>query len=219
VQAHANRRVSRFKLDTPEFQSCLQPKEFMVAEKNIKFPQKEVPRKMVEKVPREATEIIHQSVVKEEDGFIVKYYSVDWTYPPIYDIYPDEEESLEKVNLLDTHHVFDKSLEDKAFDLSVAPINYVDFIGVDAILSNSSNQIGNEICMAGERREECDNVGKLDFWQTDVRGNQDYHHRLLMIRGIKCILGCCLVLILRKGDWNELIGHPKDRGKDSLNSG
>jgi hypothetical protein len=47
--------------------------------------------------------------------------------------------------------VFDKSLEDKAFDLNVAPINFVDFIGVDAILSNSSNQIGDEICMGGER--------------------------------------------------------------------
>jgi hypothetical protein len=41
----------------------------------------------------------------------------------------------------------------------------------------------------------------------------------LMIGGIKCILGCCLVLILRKGDWNELTEHPKDRGKDSLNLG
>jgi hypothetical protein len=35
VQAHVNQWVSRFKLDTPEFQSCLQPKEFMVAEKKI----------------------------------------------------------------------------------------------------------------------------------------------------------------------------------------
>jgi hypothetical protein len=34
------------------------------------------------------------------------------------------------------------------FDLSVTPINYVDFIGVDAILSNSSNQICDEIYMA-----------------------------------------------------------------------
>jgi hypothetical protein len=24
---------------------------------------------------------------------------------------------------------------------------------------------------------------------------------------------CCLVLILRKGEWNELTGHPKDRGR------
>jgi hypothetical protein len=174
---------------------------------------------MAEKVPREAAEIIHQSIVEEEDYFIAEYYSVDWTSPPIYDIYPDDEELLEKVNLLDTHHVFDKSLEDKAFDLSIAPINHVDFIGVDVILSNSSNQIGDEICMVGERREEHNNINKLDFWQTDVRGNQDYRHCLLMIKGIKCILGCCLVLILRIGDWNELIGHLKDRGKDNSNSG
>jgi hypothetical protein len=173
---------------------------------------------MAKKVPREAAKIMHQSVVDEEDGFIAEYCSVDWISPPIYDIYPNEEELLEKVNLLDTHHVFDKSPEDKAFDLSVAPINYIDFIGVDAILSNSSNQIGDEIYMAGERREERDNVDKLDFWQTNVWGNQDYHHRLPMIRGIKCILGCCLVLILRRGDWNELTGHPKDRGKDNSNS-
>jgi hypothetical protein len=71
---------------------------------------------------------------------------------------------------------------------------------VDAILSNSSNQIGDEICMARERREEHDNVDKLDFWQTNVRDNQDYHHRLPMIRGVKCILGCCLVVILRNGE-------------------
>jgi hypothetical protein len=43
--------VSRFKLDTPEFQGCMQPKEFKIIEKNRKFSQKEVPRKMVEKVP------------------------------------------------------------------------------------------------------------------------------------------------------------------------
>jgi hypothetical protein len=33
VQAQANRWESGFKLDTPEFQSCVQPKEFMVAKK------------------------------------------------------------------------------------------------------------------------------------------------------------------------------------------
>jgi hypothetical protein len=43
--------------------------------------------------------------------------------------------------------VLDKGPEDKAFDLSVASINYVDFIEVYAILSNSSNQICDEICM------------------------------------------------------------------------
>jgi hypothetical protein len=97
AQAHANRRVSRFKLDTLEFQGCLQPKEIKVTEKNRKFSQKEVPRKMAKKVPREAAEITSQSVVEEEDGFIAEYCLVDWTSPPIYDIYPDEEKSLEKV--------------------------------------------------------------------------------------------------------------------------
>jgi hypothetical protein len=174
---------------------------------------------MVKKVPREVAKIMSQLVVEEKDGFIAEYYSVDWTSPPIYDIYPDEEKSLEKVNLSDTHYVLNKSPEDKAFDLSVAPINYVDFIGVDAILLNSSNQIDDEICMAGERREEHNNVDKLDFWQTDMQCNQDYHHRLPTIRGVKCILGCCLVVILRNGKWNELTRNLKDRGKDSSNSG
>jgi hypothetical protein len=39
-----------------------------------------------------------------------------------------------------------------------------------------------------------------------------------MIRGIKRILGCCLILILRKGECNELTGHPMDRGKSWPNS-
>jgi hypothetical protein len=40
VQAQANRWKSSFKLDTPKFQSCMQPKEFMVAEKNKNISQK-----------------------------------------------------------------------------------------------------------------------------------------------------------------------------------
>jgi hypothetical protein len=39
-----------------------------------------------------------------------------------------------------------------------------------------------------------------------------------MMRSITLILGCCLVLIVGKVEWNELTGHPKDRGKDRLNS-
>jgi hypothetical protein len=41
VQAHAHRRVSRFKLDIPEFQGCFQPKEFLGTKKNRKNQQKE----------------------------------------------------------------------------------------------------------------------------------------------------------------------------------
>jgi hypothetical protein len=38
------------------------------------------------------------------------------------------------------------------------------------------------------------------------------------MRNVMLILGCSLVLILRKGEWNELIGYSKDCGKDRPNS-
>jgi hypothetical protein len=68
VQAQANRWESGFKLDTPEFQSCVQPKEFMVVEKNKNIPPKEVPRKMAKMVPKEGAEIKHQSVSRYIGG-------------------------------------------------------------------------------------------------------------------------------------------------------
>jgi hypothetical protein len=57
VQAHTNRWVNGFKLDILKFQGYLLPKEFLLKEKNRKFPQKEVPRKTTEMVPKEEAEI------------------------------------------------------------------------------------------------------------------------------------------------------------------
>ena len=39
-----------------------------------------------------------------------------------------------------------------------------------------------------------------------------------MMKNIKFIMGCGLVVILRNGEWNELTWHLKDSGKDNLNS-
>ena len=143
-------------------------------------------------------------------------------------MFHEEEEPLEEVNLLDsfaifydnsTYHVLYKSLEDKVFDLSVTPINYVDCIRVDAILSNSSNQICDEIYMEeGNVLSKSDGVvpsylkifmayGKdkarekhgKSIRQCEVRGLQCYHRSLLMIRAIMFFMGCCLV-ILRRGE-------------------
>jgi hypothetical protein len=92
AQAHAHRRVNRFKLDKPEFQGYLQHEEFLVTKKV---------EKIDKKVPREAAEIRSQSIVEEEDGFIEKCYLVDWASPPIYDTYPDEETgSIHQVDFL-----------------------------------------------------------------------------------------------------------------------
>jgi hypothetical protein len=38
------------------------------------------------------------------------------------------------------------------------------------------------------------------------------------MRSVTLILGCCLVLILRKDEWNELTEHLKDHEKDRPNS-
>jgi hypothetical protein len=38
-----------------------------------------------------------------------------------------------------------------------------------------------------------------------------------MMKSVTFIMGCGLVIILRKGEWNELTGHPKDRGKNQPN--
>jgi hypothetical protein len=69
AQAHAHWRVSRFKLDIPEFQGCFQPKEFLMTEKIGKINKKNV--------PREAAEIRSQSVVEEENRFIEEDCLVD----------------------------------------------------------------------------------------------------------------------------------------------
>jgi hypothetical protein len=96
AQAHAHRRVSRFKLNIPEFQGCFQPKEFLVTEKIEKINKK--------KVPREAAEIRIQLVVEEEDCL------VDWASPPIYDTYPDEEmSSIHQVDFLGVDVILSKT--------------------------------------------------------------------------------------------------------------
>ena len=93
VQAYANQWENGFKLNIPEFQGWLQPKEFLVTEKIDKIDKK--------KVLREVAEIRSQSVEEEEDGFIEEDCSLDWASPPIYDTYLDDEmSSIHQVDFL-----------------------------------------------------------------------------------------------------------------------
>jgi hypothetical protein len=428
VQAQANRWESGFKLDTPEFQSCVQPKEFMVAEKNKNIPPKEVPRKMAKMVPKEGAEIKHQSVsryiggtcqqfqrtcilggkvakliidprsgmniVSEEavrklgletkshpspyqlewltkgnevrvskycqvpfsigakymdhvwcdvvdmtmchlllgkpwqDDKTVVYnetkntYSfllgktkltllqspwpepqpsqgntesvdeerqesevideeferecvkdvdpsqgfVDWDSPPTYDEDINEKDPIEQplafaleeeheelgkqvdeVNLSESFALFDnnstyyvpvKSLEGKVFDFSVEPIDYVDFIGIDAILSNYSSQNCDEIYMVEEAflskiervfvsslgiRMACgkSKAREKHNKSTQKRGVWGFHNNhqdTSLMKITMIIMGRGLAVKLRRDDWNELTGHPKDRGRDRPNS-
>jgi hypothetical protein len=52
-----------------------------------------------------------------EDEFTEEDFSIDWVSPPIYDIYHDEEDLLEKVNLfLDTIKIAEKNDVHRVFD-------------------------------------------------------------------------------------------------------
>jgi hypothetical protein len=127
------------------------------------------------------------------------------------------------------NHVFNESPHNEGFQLSNEEISYVDFIGIERFLSNlpsnkldvgfgeladnfnfcSQERIDNslktfiesELEKINERRE------KIDLFQFSVR--------------LIVVMGCNLfqvTLVLRNTGWNELIGHPKDRGKEDLNS-
>jgi hypothetical protein len=176
----------------------LQPKEFLVIEKIEKINKK--------KVLRDVAEIRSQLVKEEEDGFIEEDYSIIWAFPPIYDTYPGKE---------------------------VSSIHQVDFIGVDVILSKTFNQSCDEIyaaetkflsknewifvsslgiligCVKGKARQ---GHGK-PTQQREVHGLQYKCGGVLMNKAIMFIMGYDLVVILRREDWNELTGNPKDAKK------
>jgi hypothetical protein len=52
---------------------------------------------------------------------------------------------------------------------------------------------------------------------SEVHALQHNHRSLLLIRAIKFIMGCDLVMILRIGELNALTRHPKDRIKNQSN--
>jgi hypothetical protein len=54
--------------------------------------------------------------------------------------------------------------------------------------------------------------------QGEAHGLQYKCGGVLMNKAIMFLMGYDLIVILRREDWNELTGHPKDREKDSLNS-
>jgi hypothetical protein len=74
------------------------------------------------------------------------------------------------------------------------------------------------IFMARGREKEQGKNDKSEVFPRDVWGFPYNHQGNPMIRNVMLILGCYLVFILRKGEWNKLTGYPKDCGKNQLNS-
>jgi hypothetical protein len=117
-------------------------------------------------------------------------------------------------------------------------VDYIDFLGIDNILNSPHDDSGESyteeenymfiresvvdpflsIFMARGREKERQKNGTSEVLPSGAWGFHDKLRSMLKMRSVAFIVGCCLDLILRKGDWNELTGHPKDRGKDRPNS-
>jgi hypothetical protein len=180
VQAYANRWVSRFKLDTLEFQGCLQPKGFIVTEKLEKFDKK--------KVTREAVKIMSQSVKDEGDGFVEEDCSVDLASPPIYDTYPDKDvSSVHQVDFLGVNAILLETFNQSCDEI----------YGVETTFLSKSegvfvSSLGIFIAYGkGEAQEKYDK----SIWQNGVWGIHDKHQGMSMMKSVTFIMGCGLVVI------------------------
>jgi hypothetical protein len=74
------------------------------------------------------------------------------------------------------------------------------------------------IFMACEREKEREKYSKVEYLPSDMRGFNYKYQGMPMMKSITLIMVCCFVLILKNTKWNELTGHPKDRGKNQSNS-
>jgi hypothetical protein len=170
-------------------------------------------------------------------------------FPMFGGLYPDEDDHLEdeeptndiadyKEDDVTDDEVIDEDLLSEVPNFNCEEIDYVDFLGVKDILNSPQDDYGEfyadeknykftretmanpflSIFMAHGRDKARQEHGK-PTQQGKVQGLQYKCGGVLMNKAITFIIECGLVVILRRGDWNKLTRHPKDRGKDSSNSG
>jgi hypothetical protein len=169
---------------------------------------------------------------------------LDGVSPTIYDdIYPNEDDLLNEVSIMvdaikfieenNDYHVLDESPHNEGFQLSNEEISYVDLIGIGRFLSNSpSNKLdvgfgvlANNFNFCGQER--IDNSLKT-FMERELEKINERREKIGLFQfsvKLVIVIGCNLfifwfqvTLVLKNTGWNELIGHPKDRGKEDSNS-
>jgi hypothetical protein len=113
----------------------------------------------------------------------------------------------------DVHLVFEESPKS---EISQWCLEIIEFLGIDNILFNDG------FCAVGKiyvfiREKKREEYGKSEVLLSGVWGRHNNHQGTLLMKSIMIIIGCGLVVKLRRGEWNGLTGHPKDRGNDLLN--
>jgi hypothetical protein len=141
--------------------------------------------------------------------------------------------NYEEDDIADNEEV-DEDLSGEAPNFNTEEVDYVDFLGVENILNFPHDDYG-EFCAdeknymftretmtypflsifrAHGREKERQKNDKSEVFPSGVWNFHNNHQGIPMMRSITLIFWCCLVLILRNGEWNELIGHPKNRRKN-----
>jgi hypothetical protein len=65
---------------------------------------------------------------------------------------------------------------------------------------------------------EREKYSKSKVLSSGLWGCHNYRQSTPLMKSIMITMGCGLVVKLRRGECNRLIGHPKDRGKNRPNS-
>jgi hypothetical protein len=128
--------------------------------------------------------------------------------------------------------VLDESPHNEGFQLSNEEISYVDLIGIERFLSNSPSKkldvgfgvLADNFNFCGQER--IDNSLKT-FMDRELEKINERREKIGLFQfsvKLVVVMGCNLfifwfqvTLVLKNTGWNELIGHPKDRGKEDSN--
>jgi hypothetical protein len=167
---------------------------------------------------------------------------------PIFNgLYPDEDGQLEDGeptdDIADSEEGYIAKDEDVDEDLpgempnfNGEDVDYLDFLGIDNILNSPHNDYGEfyveeaflskiervfvsslgirMACRKSKAREKHNkSTQKRGMW-----GFHNNHQDTPLMKITMIIMGRGLAVKLRRDDWNELTGHPKDRGRDRPNS-
>jgi hypothetical protein len=146
----------------------------------------------------------------------------------------DQGEEEEPTDDIVDYEKVDEGLLGEVPNYNEKEVEYVDILGVEDILNSPNNDLGEfyadeenhmfireimaepflSIFMACGREKKREKYGEVKYLPSDVRGFNDKHRGMPMMKSVAIFMVCCLVLILRKGEWNELTRHSKDRGNN-----
>jgi hypothetical protein len=123
------------------------------------------------------------------------------------------------------YHVFDESPHNEGFQLSNEEISYVDFIGIESLLSNlPSNKLDVGFGVLADNFNFCgqERIIRIDnslktFMERELGKTNERREKIDLFQfsvRLVAMMGCNLfqiTLVLRNTGLNELVGHPEKK--------